>query len=124
MPLGTLASVKQQMAASLSKEVPDEIRLKIGAQVMLTRNKKDRNLVNGSRGVVLRFDRDKEDDEAAVVPVVRFDCGIVTSIPPVEAVRYNPDGGPGCLVRLQLLGHHRAGSPRCRSPDQSPCSLP
>ena len=101
MPVGTLASVKKQMADSLSKEVPDEVRLKVGAQVMLTRNKDlEKNLVNGSRGVVTRFEKGK--DGVSVVPVVRFDCGVVTSIAPVEAVRYNPDGGAGCLTRLQV----------------------
>jgi len=101
MPVGTLALVKKSMAESLSKEMPDEVRLKVGAQVMLTRNKDlDRNLVNGSRGVVIRFERSKKDEP--IVPVVRFDCGVVTSITPVEAVRYNPDGGPGCLARLQV----------------------
>lgn len=101
MPIGTLASVKKKMAESLSKEMPDEVRLKVGAQVMLTRNKDlERNLVNGSRGVVIRFDKRKDDE--GVVPVVKFDCGVVTSIAPVEAVRYNPDGGAGCLVRQQI----------------------
>ena len=101
MPVGTLASVKKNMADSLSKEMPDEVRLKVGAQVMLTRNKDlENNLVNGSRGVVTRFEKGK--DGVSVVPVVRFDCGVVTSIAPVEAVRYNPDGGAGCLARLQV----------------------
>ena len=101
MPTGTLASVKKKMAESLSKEMPDEVRLKVGAQVMLTRNKDlEKNLVNGSRGVVIRFERAKDGESA--IPVVRFDCGVVTTIAPVEAVRYNPDGGAGCLVRLQI----------------------
>jgi ATP-dependent DNA helicase PIF1 len=103
LPLGTLASVKTKMADSLSKELPDAIKLKVGAQVMLTRNKDlDRSLVNGSRGVVIGFERNGSG-ESAVVPVVRFDCGVVTKIAPVEAVRYNPDaGGAGCLVRTQV----------------------
>ena len=101
MPTETLASVKKQMADSLNKEVPAEVRLKVGAQVMLTRNKNlERNLVNGSRGVVVRFDKAKDSEN--MIPVVRFDCGVVTSIAPVEAARYNPEGGPGCLVRMQV----------------------
>jgi len=100
MPLGTLAAAKKKMKDSLSMEMPDEVRLKIGAQVMLTRNKDlDKKLVNGSRGVVERF---VDDGEGFSVPVVRFDCGLVTRISPVESVRYNTDGGKGCLVRMQV----------------------
>jgi len=101
MPTGTLASIKKSMKASVSAELPDEVGLKIGAQVMLTRNKDldsgaDRGLVNGSRGVVQDFHSfDK-------LPVVRFDNGRVERINRVEAVRYNPDGGPGVLIRKQL----------------------
>lgn len=101
MPTGTLASIKKSMKASVSAELPDEVELKIGAQVMLTRNKDldsgaDRGLVNGSRGVVQDFHSfDK-------LPVVRFDNGRVERINRVEAVRYNPDGGPGVLIRKQL----------------------
>jgi ATP-dependent DNA helicase PIF1 len=99
LPLGTLALVKKKMADSLSKELPDAIQLKVGAQVMLTRNKDlDRSLVNGSRGVVVGFETGENN-----IPIVRFDCGVVTRIVPVEAVRYNPDaGGAGCLVRTQV----------------------
>lgn len=101
MPLGTPASVKKRMTENLSKQMPDEVRLKVGAQVMLTRNKDlEKNLVNGSRGVIVRFDKSKDGETA--IPVVRFDCGIVTSIAPAESVGYNPDGGAGCLVRLQV----------------------
>lgn len=101
MPVGTLANIKKQMADGLSKEMPDEVRLKVGAQVMLTRNKDlDRNLVNGSRGVVIKFERSKDGETA--IPWVRFDCGVTTAIAAVESVRYNPDGGAGCLVRSQI----------------------
>jgi len=96
MPFGTPVAIKKTMADGLSKEMPDEVRLKVGAQVMLTRNKDlEKNLINGSRGVVVRL-------EEGGVPLVRFDSGLVISIPRVEAIRYNPDGGPGCLVRTQV----------------------
>jgi len=95
MPVGTPVAIKKSMINGIAKEMPDLIRLKVGAQVMLTRNKDlEKNLVNGSRGVVLSL----QDG----VPLVRFDSGVVTSIPRVESVRYNPDGGPGCLVRTQV----------------------
>jgi len=100
MPVGTLASVKRNMKDSIEKEMPEEIRLKVGAQVMLTRNKDlERNLFNGSRGVVESFVQDSEGDP---IPIVRFDCGVVENISKAEAVRYNPDGGDGCLVRKQI----------------------
>ena len=99
MPTGTPAAVKKGMKASIANEMPDEVKLKVGAQVMLTRNKDldsgARGLVNGSRGVVEKFD-------AQNLPIVRFDNGRVDKIGMVESVRYNPDGGPGCLVRRQV----------------------
>ena len=99
MPTGTLASVKKSMKVGIAAEMPDAVNLKVGAQVMLTRNKDLEKgalgLVNGSRGVIERFDADQ-------IPVVRFDNGRIEKIARVEAVRYNPDGGEGVLVRKQL----------------------
>eukprot|EP00588_Corethron_pennatum_P012596 CAMPEP_0194276560 /NCGR_PEP_ID=MMETSP0169-20130528/9118_2 /TAXON_ID=218684 /ORGANISM="Corethron pennatum, Strain L29A3" /LENGTH=637 /DNA_ID=CAMNT_0039020301 /DNA_START=117 /DNA_END=2030 /DNA_ORIENTATION=- len=101
MLTGTLVSVKKKMTESLRKEMPDEVSLKVGAQVMLTRNKDlQRNLVNGSRGVVVSIDRSA--DGSTCVPLVRFDCGATVRVPPVESTRYDPEGGGGCLVRTQV----------------------
>lgn len=110
MPMGTLVSVKKQMMDSLSKEIPDVIQLKVGAQVMLTQNKDlERNLANGSRGVVETFLLGEPDGKTPSVPVVLFDCGITTPISRVESVQYNIDRDsitgvrqPGCLVREQF----------------------
>jgi len=103
MPTGTLASVKKNMKISVATESPDDVNLKVGAQVMLTRNRDmdrgDLGLVNGSRGVVERFVLDLNGDQ---IPVVRFDNGRIEKIGKVETVRYNPDGGPGCLKRKQI----------------------
>ena len=100
MPTGTLAATKLAMKDSLEKEMPEEVRLKVGAQVMLTRNKDlDRGLVNGSRGVVERFVLDADGDQ---VPIVRFDNGLIEKIAKAESVRYNPEGDQGCLVRKQV----------------------
>jgi len=99
MPIGTLAAVKKSMKAGIAGEMPDEVKLKVGAQVMLTRNKDldsgVRGLVNGSRGVVERFDSER-------LPIVRFDNGRVDKIAMVEVIRYNPDGGIGALARKQI----------------------
>lgn len=100
IPTGTPAPIKKSMKDSIEKEMPNEVKLKIGAQVMLTRNKDlDRGLVNGSRGVVEQFVYDPDDDK---LPVVRFDCGETIVVKRTEAVRYNPSGEQGCLVRTQL----------------------
>ena len=100
MPTGTAATIKKNMKASIAQELPDDVNIKVGAQVMLTRNKDlERGLVNGSRGVVERFFTESNGDR---IPVVRFDNGTVQRIGRVEAIRYNPDGGQGCLVRKQL----------------------
>ena len=102
MPTGTLASIKKNMKISIAGELPDEVQLKVGAQVMLTRNKDmesgDRSLVNGSRGVVESFDLDQ-------VPMVRFDNGRIEKITRVEATRYNPDGGECCVVVFESSLH-------------------
>lgn len=99
MPIGTTATTKKKMKESLDMELPPELKLKVGAQVMLTRNKDlESNLVNGSRGIIENFVFDGEFH----VPMVRFDNGLVIKVSPVESVRYNPDGGEGCLVRMQI----------------------
>lgn len=60
----------------------DEIKLKVGAQVMNIRNTilpDDTLLNNGAQGVVIAFNADAED---RVVPVVRFQCGVTMQVPP------------------------------------------
>ena len=101
LPAGTVASVKKKMIDSLEKEVLKEIRLKVGAQVMLTRNLNlEKNLVNGSRGVIIKIDTGAD---GGITPWVRFDCGITMPITAVESLRYNPVGGEeGVLARMQV----------------------
>lgn len=100
MPTGTSAAVKKNMKHSIATEMPDEVQWKVGAQVMLTRNKDlKQGLVNGSRGVIESF---LKEPGGHFLPIVRFDNGLVEKIDMAEAVRYNPDGGPGCLVRKQI----------------------
>jgi len=60
---------------------PKVVRLAVGAQVMYTRNMSDTAIVNGSRGVIVRF------AEISNFPIVRFDeesGGIDLEIVPIE----------------------------------------
>ena len=84
------AAAQKLLVDAIGKQAPQSIELKVGAQVMLLRNSREKNenkssgkldLVNGSRGVVLRFE---EVSKTGVVPIVRFDNGKVTAIRPVE----------------------------------------
>jgi len=102
MPTGTPTALKKKIVESLTMEAPDEVRLKVGAQVMLTRNKDlNRNLVNGSRGVVERIVKNL-DAQGLHTPIVRFDNGITMKVEAVESIRYHPEGKEGCLVRMQI----------------------
>ena len=49
------ASAGADFAAGMEKKAAQELRLKVGAQVLLTRNWPEKGLVNGSRGVVVGF---------------------------------------------------------------------
>jgi ATP-dependent DNA helicase PIF1 len=65
----------------MDKDAPYEatLELKVGAQVMLVRNvDPDMDLVNGSRGVVLRF------SEATGWPIVKFAGGATVEVKPIE----------------------------------------
>ena len=84
----------QRLRSELEGRAPGQLRLKLGAQVALTRNWLEHGLANGSRGVVVRFGEPK-GREGGRLPVVRFDSGAV-----VEMVRAPFGAGP--LQRLQL----------------------
>jgi ATP-dependent DNA helicase PIF1 len=62
----------------IEKEAPTAIDIKVGAEVMLTRNRPDCALVNGSRGKVKKY------DEPTKIPTVEFDNGITVPIIPIE----------------------------------------
>jgi ATP-dependent DNA helicase PIF1 len=82
-------TVRKNMATTLDKKVPSILQLKVGAQVMLTRNMPLFHLVNGSRGVVVSFDLGQKTDShrqigsganLKVYPVVRFTNGVKMAV--------------------------------------------
>ena len=64
------------------------LRSRVGVQA-------SKDLVNGSRGVVVRFANE-------ILPVVRFDNGLEVLIAPVEWKIKEQGGGDGILVRSQI----------------------
>ncbi len=74
-------SLDQGSASALADlPAPDELRLKVGAQVMLTRAlPRYRNLVNGSRGVVVGFDETTSEHW----PMIKFRDGTRISVGPI-----------------------------------------
>jgi ATP-dependent DNA helicase PIF1 len=97
--------LKKYLLEQMDKIIPKSFPLKVGAQVILLRNKlsfdstKGKTLVNGSRGVIIRFTR--LVGETALIPVVRFDNGQIKTIKAVEWTLKGPNGD-GTLVRLQI----------------------
>ena len=71
----------QHMESVMERKLINVLKLKVGAQVMLTKNMSYYGLVNGSRGVVIRFDYMKNDQASSnnqwtILPVVRFDNNV------------------------------------------------
>jgi ATP-dependent DNA helicase PIF1 len=104
-----------EMLKTLDKNcpAPRELQLKVGAQVMLVRNLDfDRQLVNGSRGVVVDFKLPPTptvtknvasadgSTEFGNLPVVRFACG-VTEI--IEPETWNVESGDVVLCSRQQI---------------------
>jgi ATP-dependent DNA helicase PIF1 len=95
------------------KTIPKTLDLKVGAQVMLLRNrniaekdddftkdkKKALGLVNGSRGVIIKFIKSAMED--GNVPVVKFDDGQVLTIGRVDYALKRPNSD-GVLFRRQV----------------------
>ena len=85
--LTVTATARSYLIEALEKQIPASISLKIGAQVMLLRNRPKSTgstleLVNGSRGVVVNFQKSSITDIA--VPVVMFETGEYIAIGAVE----------------------------------------
>jgi ATP-dependent DNA helicase PIF1 len=107
--------VQKSISDAMDKKSPTQLKLKIGAQVILTRNMPDRNLVNGSRGVVKSFqearvDFDEEDDYKCskyskakdshkLYPVVHFSNGVQMLVREESVFQ---GGSSGAMIRYQL----------------------
>jgi ATP-dependent DNA helicase PIF1 len=98
---------EQHLIEGVAKMIPDEIHLKVGAQVMLLRNRiriggigDGPQLVNGSRGQILYF-IDSVLQPGKRIPVVRFDNGMEVPVGPVE-YEYKGLNHDGAIVRDQI----------------------
>eukprot|EP00592_Proboscia_alata_P006177 CAMPEP_0194356764 /NCGR_PEP_ID=MMETSP0174-20130528/4343_1 /TAXON_ID=216777 /ORGANISM="Proboscia alata, Strain PI-D3" /LENGTH=532 /DNA_ID=CAMNT_0039126483 /DNA_START=62 /DNA_END=1657 /DNA_ORIENTATION=+ len=78
----------------IEKKIPNILRLRIGAQVMLLKNTPEWNLVNGSRGVVVSFDDDNNGH-----PNVQFPDGKTRTI---DTFQFFSANGGGAMTRSQL----------------------
>lgn len=94
----------------MDKKVLSELRLKVGAQVIITRNMPDRNLVNGSRGIVVSFEDCKSEFDLQSVsgfsgaskklyPIVHFSNGVKMMVKNESVFQ---GGASGAMVRSQL----------------------
>jgi ATP-dependent exoDNAse (exonuclease V) alpha subunit len=76
----------------MEKKAPAVMELRVGAQVMLLKNTPEWNLVNGSRGVVVDFDRSN-------FPIVLFTNGATHTIEQFEVFQA---AAGGAMTRKQL----------------------
>lgn len=100
-------TIKLSLYIHQSKRIPNKINLKVGAQVMLLRNRlnsgsssSSTDLVNGSRGVVVAF-VDSHSKSGDLLPVVKFDNGQVVTVGPADYAQKGP-AGDGELIRYQV----------------------
>ncbi|CAE8640799.1 unnamed protein product [Polarella glacialis] len=84
-------SRRNMLIALLDKKVPAELKLKVGAQVIMVKNQPALGLVNGSRGRVEAFREGR--------PVVRFDNGRTVC---VGTERFEHKTASASLLRLQV----------------------
>lgn len=107
----TKENMKTFLRTMIQNIIPEKIEMKVGAQVMLLRNRSRMtyggvvkytgpSLVNGSRGKIVGF-TESIVRPGSMVPTVLFDNGLVTTIGPVEYEYKSPDGD-GIIVRMQI----------------------
>lgn len=82
---------RQQLSTVLDKKVSGQLELKVGAQVIMLKNKPELKLVNGSRGIVELFEAGR--------PVVRFDNGKSVHL---GLERFTQGSSSTSLTRLQV----------------------
>jgi ATP-dependent DNA helicase PIF1 len=99
------SDAKQRLLEMVDKKAVGQLRLKLGAQVLLTKNRPDLRLVNGSRGVVTGFDESYVDGSYGV-PSGRYMCAIVTFDTgqrlTVEPTSFFQGGPGGAVVRIAM----------------------
>jgi len=88
----------KQMLDLMEKQAPATLRLKVGAQVIVTKNLPGLGLVNGSRGVVEGWAAKRS--LGLRCPKIRFDDGRVEQLDPERFKQSS--AGIGTLLRLQL----------------------
>mmetsp|Transcript_15788 Transcript_15788/g.22558 ORF Transcript_15788/g.22558 Transcript_15788/m.22558 type:complete len:569 (+) Transcript_15788:181-1887(+) len=107
---------RDQIQAAMDKKCPAVLKLKVGAQVMLSKNMPEFGLVNGSRGVVVSFSEEAVTGNTSAVqdttvtlskgdiityPVVLFDNGHTMKIKHF-AVASSISGIEGLMIRIQF----------------------
>ena len=99
------AESRKRLLDAVEKKAAGALQLKVGAQVLLTKNFHELRLVNGSRGVVHRFVEQYCADAYGVpageytCPVVRFDSGQEMAVQPAS---FFQGGAGGAVVRVAL----------------------
>ena len=100
------ADGRKHLLEAAEKKAPAALSLKVGAQVILTRNMPEFGLVNGSRGIVRQF---QEADAAGAqgVPRASFECALVDftsgqSVLVRPQSVFLPGRGKTALVRVAL----------------------
>ena len=88
------SQVQSNLRKMMDKKAPAVLCLKRGAQVMLLKNTPEWKLVNGSRGVVVDFDKNNFDN-----PIILFTNGVTHTIEPFGVFQAVPGGA---MTRSQL----------------------
>ena len=91
------SSVETSLKQGIDKKMPAQLKFKVGAQVIITRNMPDKKLVNGSRGVVKSFQEERE--AGWKYPLVQFSNGVLLLVTEESVFQGGPNGS---MTRQQL----------------------